>query len=115
LIVAQTSGPGARLQPASDAKQAIIIRSVTHIVLRRVNESEVAPLLLFAAIWSLGWISPSAKALLVDRLNKREKRQAHEDAVEELLQQYYSEDTINLVVRDGRNGAAPFNVTSPMI
>jgi hypothetical protein len=99
LTVAQTSGPGARLQPASEAKQVIIIRPVTHVVLMRSQDLEVAALLVFAAILSLVWINAFARALLVDRLNKREKRQAHEDAVEELMQEHYSEGTINWVVR----------------
>jgi hypothetical protein len=65
----------------------------------RAQDLEVAALLVFAAILSLVWINAFARALLVDRLNKREKRQAHEDAVEELMQEHYSEGTINWVVR----------------
>jgi len=62
----------------------------------------VAALLVFAVIWWSVWINAIGRAWLVEWLNKREKRQAHEDAVEELLQEHYSQDTIDWIVRNGR-------------
>lgn len=57
---------------------------------------------VFAVIWICVWINIFLKALLVSWIDKRETKKLHEDPVEEALQEHYSQDMIDWIVRNGR-------------
>jgi hypothetical protein len=72
-------------------------------VLKNVGNAILILILgVFLAIYFAVGIITFARAWLVGWINKREKRQAHEDAVEEVLQEHYSQEEIDWIIRGGK-------------